>query len=342
MAKVEEGQKPKRSRAKAGAKRGDKEKRGRDITLGSFVLRLAINGAIILILGLIAAVAVHFLLQSSTRHGIRRTVPNIHTLTIEEAERAVESHDLKLVINDSLYAPTVERGTILDQLPEEGTIVKPGRTIYVTINATQLKMVDIPYVAGRSLRQAKNMLEVAGLTIERLDYQRDLATNYILSQSYRGADVTATSALRAPVGSGVTLTVGASEEQEQTVMPLLIGSSIHVAKSALWSAGLNVKAVKYEDGISESDSKLAVVVEQSFPADSLLKLGREISFKLSLDQDKVTQYFKEKEEVLKLRAEMEEMEQAMLDSLSLIAPDTTEVAPQRPRAERVDFEDLFN
>ena len=40
----------------------------------------------------------------------------------------------------------------------------------------------MPYVAGRSLRQAKNMLEVAGLGIEQIVYRPDLATNYVLEE----------------------------------------------------------------------------------------------------------------------------------------------------------------
>ncbi len=325
----------KRTQAKEG---GD----GRYISLNKMLFRLAINCAIILVLGLIAAVAVHYLLQVGTRHGARCEVPNLHSLTISEAERVAASHDLKLIINDSLYAPTVERGSILVQLPEEGTIVKPGRTIYVTINATQQKMVDMPYVAGRSLRQAKNMLEVAGLTIKRLNYERDLATNYILAQSYSGEEVTATSQLRAPVGAGVTLTVGVSEGEDQTIMPLLIGNSLHVAQSTLWGAGLNLKSVKFEGVVDDNDSKNAVVVEQSFPADSLLRLGDEISIRLSTDHDKVALYFKMKENELKMRADMEEMEQALNDSLTLISPDTVELQPERSKAEKVEFEDLFN
>ncbi len=313
-----------------------------EITRGGILLRLLINAMIIIVLGVLAAVATHFILQSATRHGVRRSVPDLNALTIEEAEQMAASYDLQLIINDSLYAPTHERGTILDQLPEEGTIVKPGRTIYVTINATQQKMVAIPYVAGRSLRQAKNMLEVAGLTIDYLTYERDLATNYILSQSYNGKEIEETSNLKAPVGAGIALTVGVSEGQELTAMPQLIGSSLHVAKSALWSAGLNVRAVKYEDGIDESNSKLAVVIEQSYPADSLLRLGRAISFKMTLDHEKVNEYFEAIEKEQKFREKMEREEKALADSLAQFAIDSAAIEITKPKAEKVEFEDLFN
>ena len=72
---------------------------------------------------------------------------------------------------------------VLDQLPEKGVEVKPGRTIYVTINSFSQKRVPVPYVAGRSLRQAKNMLEIAGLEIAELVYRPDMATNYVLEEA---------------------------------------------------------------------------------------------------------------------------------------------------------------
>lgn len=57
-----------------------------------------------------------------------------------------------------IVVPAYEGGIVLDQLPEGGVEVKPGRTVYITINSFRQKMVPVPYVAGRSLRQAKNML----------------------------------------------------------------------------------------------------------------------------------------------------------------------------------------
>ena len=91
---------------------------------------------------------------------------------------------------------------MLDQLPHEGTQVKGGRTVYVTINSFSQKKVEVPYVAGRSLRQAKNMLEIAGLEIDRLVYQPDMATNYVLEQRVDGRPIEAGTKRQIEMGSG--------------------------------------------------------------------------------------------------------------------------------------------
>ena len=161
---------------------------------------LALIAAIILAM----AVAAHILMQLGTRHGARRTVPDLSGVQLDQAQRIARKHDLQLHINDSLFVPAYEGGIVLDQLPEGGVEVKPGRTVYITINSFRQKMVPVPYVAGRSLRQAKNMLEIAGLEIAELVYRADMATNYVLDEYCDGRPVAATSKIEAELGSGGT------------------------------------------------------------------------------------------------------------------------------------------
>ena len=125
--------------------------------------KLVWNLLLIVLIILAMAVIAHFVMQAGTRHGARRTVPDFSGIALGEAQRIARANDLRLHINDSLFVPAYEGGTVLDQLPEGGVEVKPGRTVYITINAFRQKQVPVPYVAGRSLRQAKNMLEIAGL-----------------------------------------------------------------------------------------------------------------------------------------------------------------------------------
>ncbi len=287
------------------------------ITVESMTKRIVKHGIIILVLVVSLAAGSHFLLTWATRHGARRTVPQFESLTQQDAERLAKSHDLHLVINDSLYAPIYAGGVILDQLPEQGAVVKPGRAIYVTINATQRKMVPVPYVAERSLRQAKNMLDIAGLTIAELVYEPDLATNYVLSQYFESREIKDGSKITAPMGSGITLYVG-MEADKNAVVPQLLGLTLKDAKSALWESGLNVGEVRLEEGIDLSNQSLARVVSQSLTAEEQSNLGREVSISLTLDQEKVTNqlkiYDKERAQRLKQRA----LESAAADSLRML------------------------
>ena len=93
--------------------------------------RLAYNLVLIGAIILAMAVAAHIVMQVGTRHGARRTVPDFSGVKLDQAQRMARKYDLKLHINDSLFVPAYEGGIVLDQLPEGGVEVKPGRTVYI-------------------------------------------------------------------------------------------------------------------------------------------------------------------------------------------------------------------
>lgn len=245
------------------------------------------NLLLIVALLLVLSVAAHFVMQLGTRHGARRTVPDFAGIRIDEAQRLAAEHDLKLFINDSLFVPAYEGGLVLDQLPEGGVEVKPGRTIYVTINSFREKRVPVPYVAGRSLRQAKNILEIAGLEIAQLIYRNDIATNYVLAEFLGDQAVHENSRLEAGIGSGVTLHVGVEPENNAAIVPLLVGMPLRQAKSRLWELGLNVGNVAFDAGINRLNEQDACVYVQTPAAEQPVHYGTPVALQLTLDAKKI-------------------------------------------------------
>ncbi|MBO7220635.1 MAG: PASTA domain-containing protein, partial [Alistipes sp.] len=150
---------------------------------------IAYNIVVIALVFLGLAIASFIAMAFGTRHSARRTVPDFVGLRMNDAEYFAARRDLQIIVNDSLHVSAYPGGVVLDQLPKGGVVVKPGRKVYVTINSVRQRMVDVPYVAGRSLRQAKNMLETAGLTIDHLEYAEDMATNYVLAEFVDGVEV---------------------------------------------------------------------------------------------------------------------------------------------------------
>lgn len=248
---------------------------------------LAYNLALIAAVILALAVAAHVVMQIGTRHGSRRTVPDFSGVQLLEAQRLARKNDLRLQINDSLFVPVYEGGIVLDQLPKGGVEVKPGRTVYVTINSFRQKMVPVPYVADRSLRQAKNMLEIAGLEIAQLIYRTDMATNYVLDQYLGKQKITETSDVEAEMGSGVTLYVGVQPGHGVTVVPQVIGLSLRDAKSRLWELGLNVGKVAFDSDINLLNQKDAYVYMQNPSAERHASLGAKVDIQLTLDTRKI-------------------------------------------------------
>ncbi len=269
---------------------------------------------LLIIAAIIAALAIvsHVAMQIGTRHGSRRTVPDFSGIPLPEAQRLARRNDLELKINDSLFVPAYEGGIVLDQLPKGGVEVKPGRKVYITINSFRQKMVPVPYVAHRSLRQAKNMLEIAGLEIAELVYRSDMATNYVLDQFVGEQRITPTTRLQAEMGSGVKLYVGVQAGHGYTVVPQVVGLSLKEAKSRLWELGLNVGKVVFDKDINLLNQKDAFVYIQSPVAERHAVLGAKVDLQLTLDSKKTSQRRKEAEklaeEAFKERVREEEEE----------------------------------
>lgn len=281
--------------------------------------KLAYNLVLIAAIILAMAVTAHIVMQIGTRHGARRTVPDFTGVKLDQALRTAHQYDLELHINDSLFVPAYEGGIVLDQLPEGGVEVKPGRTVYITINSFRQKTVPVPYVAGRSLRQAKNMLEIAGLEIGELVYRADIATNYVLDEYYDGRPVTANSTVEAEIGSGITLYVGVEGGYGTTVVPRLAGLPLKEAKGRLWELGLNTGRIEFDEGINLLNQRDARIYLQAPSAERAAALGSTVDLKLTLDEKKVAQYRTTAEKLAREAAEERlRLEQERADSLARV------------------------
>ena len=258
---------------------------------------LLFNAAMIVVAVGILSLVAHLAMQVGTRHSARRTVPDFTGIPYDLARRMASERDLKLHVNDSLFVPAYDGGVVLDQLPVGGTDVKPGRTVYLTINSYRQKSVEVPYVAERSLRQAKNMLEIAGLEIAELVYKPDMATNYVLEQWCNGRKMERGDRIEMEMGSGVTLCVGAEDDVE-TVVPKIVGLTLESAKSRLWETGLNVGAVNFDKGIDRFNRDRAQVSSQSLSPGLKQPLGTKVSIELTLDSMRVVRASKAADEEL--------------------------------------------
>ena len=283
---------------------------------------------------LIALIVLSYIaLAVGTRHGMRRRVPDFTGLTLKDAQYYASQKGLKIIVNDSLYVPAYPGGMVLEQLPKGGVDVKEGRKIYLTINSFSQKKLPMPYVAGRSLRQAKNMLEGSGFGIERLEYVEDMATNYVLGQYLGGVEITAESNIKIEKGTGVVLKVGVSPTQNSTTVPRLIGRKLFDAKSKLWEQGLNVGDVTYDEGITLLNQDDARVCRQSVLQSSELTLGTKVSMHLTLDKEVVARATEEAEaaveQALRQREVADSLARATADSLRML----NSVEPQPEQAE---------
>lgn len=165
---------------------------------------------------IIVAVAIGWLamlwLDVWTRHDDTITVPPVKTLSYGEAAARLDQHGLVAVLSDSVYDKSTRPGTVIDQNPKVGTIVKEGREIYLTINAFSPKMVSLPTLTDISLRQAKSIL--GGLEIKKVVEKRVPSDfkDLVLAVRYKGTRLSP--GARVPVNATIELEVGEGKAEE--------------------------------------------------------------------------------------------------------------------------------
>ena len=266
-------------------------KRGKKSEAISFLKRRPLIANILYmgIVGIAILIAVYIGLKIGTRHNRVIEVPNFMGMVIDDAYDVAEHSDLQLIVRDSIFDVDLPGGTIVDQLPKISTIrevtVKPGRKVYVTVNAYTRRKVDVPYVAKQTLRQALNQIERSGLTIAKLVYEADMtSTDYVIKQRVGNNEILPTSKRQAPVGTGVTLHVSYQQKEQNTQTPRLIGLNLQQAKNTLWDSGLNLAKVVYDDSVEDIIAqRKARVYKQSSKIGNSLRRGSEVTLYLTCD-----------------------------------------------------------
>ena len=99
------------------------------------------NIAIITIIALLGLYAVYVAIALFTKHGQSDELPGVEGKTYTEAISILHDHGFKVDIRDSLYRDDVKPGYVIEQFPKAHSIVKPGRKIFLYINAVNPKHV---------------------------------------------------------------------------------------------------------------------------------------------------------------------------------------------------------
>ncbi len=253
--------------------------------VGRWILRNLLL-AVLLVAALLVITQVS--LKLITRHNKEITVPDFTNLSVPDARIVAKRYDIRTEVTDSVYVKRMEKGHVFSQNPAAGSKVKKGRSIKLTINAHQTKMVKMPNLVGYSLRQAKTEILAAGLTVGKLSYREDLATNNVLDQFIKGRYVAPGTEIEAE--SPVDLLLGLSPDDNRTYIPYLIGFTLPVAKDNLFENSLNLGNVTYDETVQNYQDTLSAVVYQQTPAyhpGAPATMGTTIHLKLTTSQAKI-------------------------------------------------------
>lgn len=207
-----------------------------------------------------------------TRQGSDFPLPDFTGQKAVEVDIKLQELDLTYEIASEEYAPGQEKGTIIRQFPIAGTQVKPGRSIKFVIAKGQ-KIVTVPQVAGKSVRQAILDLETEGLKAGEIAWAfSDTIPEKVVVFSYPAANT------EVPIGSSVNLMVNRGRATDIVYMPKVIGMTLVEARKLLDEKGIKVGKIDYK----HDDNFLPeTVLEQSEVEGAELMIGAEVNIVVS-------------------------------------------------------------
>jgi len=251
-------------------------------TTGKWIFK-NLAGAALFFIGL--AVVASMLLGIFTRHGKVIEVPDMTNMSVEQAEAIAAAAGVRVEVTDSVYVRRMEKGAVYRQNPKAGSQVKSGRRVMLTINAIVPKKVSMPNLVGYSMRQAKADLTSRGLSLGKLIYVDDMATNNVLKQLYRNREIKSGTMIES--GSSIDLVVGLNSIGSETYIPDVTGMKYIRAVDAIHDNSLNIRKLVFDDSVKDYNDSLNATVYRQAPTASSgsIVMGSEVTLYLSLDNN---------------------------------------------------------
>ena len=220
----------------------------------SFLFHLGI----VLLLCLVLYISFFATLHALTKHGEEVPIPDLRGRTVDQAVTELKGLHFEVFV-DSTYEPSIKPFTVLKQVPDTGSLVKQGRTIFLTVNMLMPPYIPMPNLVNLSLRSAQMLLKNNKLLLGDTSYKPDIAAGAILEQKYRGTAIRPGELIAQ--GSKISLVIGDGLGNTEFNVPELAGMSVDEALTILNQYSLTPIIVPYDDLSKITDTASATVVE---------------------------------------------------------------------------------
>jgi beta-lactam-binding protein with PASTA domain len=230
-------------------------------------------------------------LKVVTRHNHNLSVPDFSGLTLEEAINTANKRDLRIEVFDSVFLSDYERGTVVEQHPRAGFMVKKNRKVFLTMNAMNPDRIAMPNLVDLTFIQARAKLESFGLKIGRITYEPDMGINLVLAQRMNGRTIVPGDSVIK--GAKVDLVLGKGLSDEEAAIPNLVGLSLEAANIMASDRFLSVGAAVRDNTVTndEDEQKAIVFKQKPEPGNgNTLPMGSAIDVWITLDSAKVPMF----------------------------------------------------
>lgn len=202
-------------------------------------------------------------------------VPSLTHTDLTGAKEILKDRKLQYTIKDTVYRGDIPTGSIMDQHPEAGQMVKENRKIQLTISLPPEKL-EMPDLIAITERQATIALDRLGLVLMEVD--RDSSDLYektvVIEQSVAAG-------MPVAPGDSIYLTVSLGKRNIKKTMPDLVNKGLDEAKRILEKNGFNLGEVKLTEGAELLPN---TVVHQSVPSGKVFPKERSVTVDLLITE----------------------------------------------------------
>lgn len=219
----------------------------------------------VLIIGIVSLLGLFGIIQYLdwyTHQGEEITVPDFKGLDLDEVEKLSKSKELQIQIQDTAYSGKMAKNAVLGQQPEADSKVKRGRTIYLTINASEAPKVPIKNLTDIPARQAVRILMNDGFKVDpEFEYVPNPALDWVQAVKFRDEEIEW--GTRLEKGSKLVLVVGDGSDGEGLSAPLCVGYDFETMKQLL---KLKRRVLGTVDSTDVTESINSAIVYRQEPA----------------------------------------------------------------------------
>ena len=220
-----------------------------------------------------------------TKHGEEVKIPNVGGKDMTEAIALLHKMHFEVSV-DSTFEPAFKPLVVLKQVPDTGSIVKEGRTVFLTVNMLTPPRIPMPNLVNLSLRSAEMLLRNNKLLLGDTIYKPDIAAGAILEQRYKGAVINPGELILQ--GSKVSLVIGNGLGNTEWDVPDVTGITVDEAMITLNQYNIQPILVVADELSQISDTSQATIVDQEPRAGSdgnggvnRMKMGSIITLRIS-------------------------------------------------------------
>ncbi len=190
-------------------------------------------------------------------------MPNLIGMQLSDAERTISSLDLKLAKVNELYSEQYPNGTVINQSPRAGQVIKKGREVFLTVSRGR-EEVEVPNLIGQNIRNSRVLLKNIGLDVGNITYIND--ENYGIDTIVAQSPIPGS---KVSYGKVVDLVVSRGSV-DLVKVPFLEGLNIDNAIKLLRESDLIVGNILYVENQTYLPN---TVISQSLKAGDLVKKG---------------------------------------------------------------------